>query len=71
MLFVVCWPPQVAAMTERGQLATESQRGDVDLLVGRLEELKVEEEQSFKDENMVRSSFAEMSSCWSSCANPW
>lgn len=52
---MVSWQPQVAAMTERGQLATEPQRSDVELLVGRLEELKAEEEQPFKDENMVRS----------------
>lgn len=46
---------QVAAITERGQLASEEQRNDVDLLVGRLEELK-EAGETFKDENMVRNS---------------
>lgn len=43
---------QMAAMTERGQLATEEQRRDMQLLVDRFEELKVEEE-PYKDENMV------------------
>ena len=40
-------------MTERGQLANDEQRNDVELLVGRLEELK-EEDQPYNDENMVR-----------------
>lgn len=43
-------------MTERGQLATEAQRNDMDLLVGRLEELKADQQlEPFKDENMVSS----------------
>lgn len=45
----------MAAMTERGQLATEEQRRDMQLLVERFEELKVEE--PYKDENMVGDSF--------------
>ncbi len=45
---------KVAAMTERGQLATEAQRNDMDILVGRLEELKAGGELgTFEDENMV------------------
>ncbi|CAN0442739.1 unnamed protein product [Ectocarpus sp. 12 AP-2014] len=45
---------QVAAMTERGQLATEAQQNDMDLLLERLEELKAEELlEPYKDENMV------------------
>lgn len=41
-------------MTERGQLATEAQRGDMDLLVERLEELKADQQlEPFKDEDMV------------------
>ncbi|CAM9173054.1 unnamed protein product [Pylaiella littoralis] len=45
---------QVAAITERGQLATEAQRGDMDLLVERLEELKADQQlEPFKDEDMV------------------
>lgn len=39
-------------MTERGQLATESQRNDMELLVDRLEELKGEGE-PYNDESMV------------------
>lgn len=45
----------MAAVTERGQLASEKQRKDVELLVGRLEELK-EAGGAFKDESMVRNS---------------
>lgn len=45
----------MAAVTERGQLASEEQRKDVELLVGRLEELK-EAGEPLKDENMVRNS---------------
>ncbi|CAM9297809.1 unnamed protein product [Scytosiphon promiscuus] len=45
---------QVAAMTERGQLATEAQRNDMDLLVARLEELKADGQlEPYKDEDMV------------------
>lgn len=45
-------------MTERGQLATEAQRNDMDLLVDRLEELKADQQlEPFKDDNMVISSF--------------
>lgn len=41
-------------MTERGQLATEAQRNDMDILIGRLEELKAGGELgTFEDENMV------------------
>lgn len=43
---------QVAAITERGQLATAAQRNDVDLLVDRLEELK-SDGPPYKDEDMV------------------
>eukprot|EP00903_Cladosiphon_okamuranus_P009349 g8915.t1 len=45
---------QVAAMTERGQLATDAQRNDMDALVGRLEDLRANDELGpFEDENMV------------------
>lgn len=40
-------------MTERGQLATEAQRNDVELLVDRLDELKGEQA-PYKDADMVR-----------------
>lgn len=43
-------------MTGRGQLATEEQRKEMQLLVERFEELKVED-QPYKDENMVGDSF--------------
>lgn len=43
---------QVAAMTERGQLATTDQRNDVNLLVDRLEALKMEGPE-YKDDDMV------------------
>ncbi|CAM9727564.1 unnamed protein product, partial [Sphacelaria rigidula] len=43
---------QVAAMTERGQLASPDQRNDVDLLVDRLEALKIEGP-DYNDEDMV------------------
>lgn len=46
----------MAAMTERGQLATEKQRKDIQQLVERFEELKVED-QPYKDANMVGDSF--------------
>ena len=46
---------KVAAITERGQLATEAQRKYMQLLVERFEELKVEE-QPYKDANMVGNS---------------
>lgn len=48
---------QLAAMTERGKLATEAQREDMQLLVERFEELKAEE-QPYKDENMVGDIFS-------------
>lgn len=41
-------------MTERGQLATEAQRNDMDTLVERLEDLKASGQLGpFEDENMV------------------
>lgn len=41
-------------MTERGQLANEAQRNDMDLLVARLEELRAEDQLGpYKDEDMV------------------
>lgn len=41
-------------MTERGQLATEAQRNDMDTLVERLEDLKATDQLGpFEDENMV------------------
>lgn len=40
-------------MTERGQLATEAQRNDVELLVDRFEELKGQDSE-YKDKDMVR-----------------
>lgn len=52
---------QVAAMTERGQLATEDQRSDVNLLVNRLEELKMDGP-AYKDEDMVSPSFSTQTS---------
>lgn len=43
---------QVAALTERGQLATPAQRDDVNFLVDRLEQLKGEEE-AYEPKDMV------------------
>ena len=49
---------KVAAMTERGQLATEAQRNDMDTLVERLEDLKATDQLGpFEDENMVNAPF--------------
>lgn len=51
-------PLKVAAMTERGQLATKAQRNDMDMLVERLEDLKANEQLGpFEDENMVNARF--------------
>lgn len=42
-------------MTERGQLATEAQRNDMDTLVERLEGLRANEQLGpFEDEDMVK-----------------
>lgn len=52
--YLLCSLYKVAAMTERGQLATEAQRNDMEMLVERLEELKADDQlEPFKDENMV------------------
>lgn len=57
-------------MTERGQLATEAQRNDMDTLVERLEGLKANGELGpFEDENMVNALFNYRTCCAVVCTS--
>lgn len=57
-------------MTERGQLATEAQRNDMDMLVERLEDLKANEELGpFEDEHMVKCSLSTFCYCRAWCVS--